>query len=101
MKLKMMLISISFALTSSLYAAPKVVYGDDNRLDLYEVEDPILYDLARSTAAMINQKKIKDLNESFARQGEATIYELLCQVYPALSAECSCLIFSHFFILSW
>jgi hypothetical protein len=40
------------------WAKPKVIYGDDDRLDLFEVEDPALIALASSTAAMVRKNVI-------------------------------------------
>ena len=42
----------------SSWATDKVVYGDDNRQDLYEVQNPLFKTLARSTAAMIENGKL-------------------------------------------
>ena len=41
------------ALSFHSIAADKVVYGDDNRLDIYESPNPVYKMLANSTAAMI------------------------------------------------
>jgi subtilisin-like proprotein convertase family protein len=37
----------------------KVIYGDDDRLDLYEVEDKGLLDLADSTVALMQSSRVK------------------------------------------
>lgn len=39
----------------------KVVYGDDDRLDIFETTDRLHVDLAKSTAAMINKSSIRAL----------------------------------------
>ncbi len=41
------------------FAQNKVIYGEDNRLDLYEVTDPMLQELALSTAAMIAKDRLE------------------------------------------
>ncbi|MEO0336822.1 MAG: serine protease, partial [Pseudomonadota bacterium] len=41
---------------------PRVIYGEDDRLDIYEVEDPALTHLAASTAAMVRERMLT-LNE--------------------------------------
>jgi V8-like Glu-specific endopeptidase len=55
------IILMAASMTFSAYAMNdnKVIYGDDNRLDLYETTDSLHLDLARSTAAMISTNKIK------------------------------------------
>lgn len=50
----MLLIALALATTGSLHANDKIIYGDDNRLDLYQVLNPEVALLARSTAAMIS-----------------------------------------------
>ena len=48
-------------LTSSVSLAKnKVVYGIDNRVDVYETESTLFSDLSKSTAAMINNGSIAD-----------------------------------------
>ena len=45
-----------FLLSNSLMAAtpkPQVIYGEDNRVDVYESQNSVFVELARSTAAMI------------------------------------------------
>jgi len=42
----------------SLYK-PQVIYGSDNRIDLYEVKDPAILSAARSTAAVFNRSSLK------------------------------------------
>lgn len=52
--------ALSFsALASGGIFQPWVIYGDDNRQDLYQVTDPTLRDIADSTAAMIGNSSIK------------------------------------------
>ena len=43
---------------------PKVIYGEDDRLDLYEVEDPTYHLLARSTAMMMRESRMEYNSES-------------------------------------
>jgi len=55
MTLRMILALATAALLSvGVNAQNKVVYGEDNRLDLFEVTDSLHYELARSTAAMVS-----------------------------------------------
>jgi V8-like Glu-specific endopeptidase len=44
--------------TSTLFAQNKVIYGDDNRKDLYEVRNQKIKELARSTAAMVKYYQV-------------------------------------------
>ncbi|GAB4019170.1 MAG: hypothetical protein Fur0010_20910 [Bdellovibrio sp.] len=55
--MKTFLILLSIAATS-LYAKDKVIYGDDNRVDVYANTNPLYADLAKSTAAMISHSKL-------------------------------------------
>lgn len=43
----------------SVFSQNKVVYGEDNRLDVFESTDNLLVNLSRSTAAMINSSQVK------------------------------------------
>tara|TARA_B100001971_G_scaffold215148_1_gene258364 strand:+ start:24948 stop:25859 length:912 start_codon:yes stop_codon:yes gene_type:complete len=57
------------SLSSLLYAAPsnnKVIYGDDNRLDLYEVKNNLFRTLAKSTAGMVSLDMLQDNGDTFA-----------------------------------
>jgi V8-like Glu-specific endopeptidase len=59
----MKLTAITLALLSShsfgQVLEPKVIYGDDNRLDIYEVKNSAHVELALSTAAMIPAKTLQ------------------------------------------
>ena len=50
---------LSSAVFAQRHSIPKVVYGDDNRLDVYAVKDSALVELSRSTAAMIDSAQLK------------------------------------------
>lgn len=52
LKIALALSVVSFS-TFAQEFTPKVIYGTDDRLDIYQVSDPALVELARSTAAMI------------------------------------------------
>lgn len=49
---------VSMTLSFSVIAMDKVVYGDDDRLDLFEASNALHLDLAKSTAAMISHSKL-------------------------------------------
>lgn len=40
-------------------ASPQVIYGNDDRHDLYEIADPKLYQWASSTVALIDKRKVQ------------------------------------------
>lgn len=48
------------SLPAHLNASIDVVYGEDNRVDVYDSSDSVFVELASSTAAMIPQDRIKD-----------------------------------------
>ena len=54
-KLWMMTLCLTALLTN---ANDKVVYGEDDRLDIYAVSNPLHLELANSTAAMISNYKV-------------------------------------------
>lgn len=51
---------IALLFSASAYSIEKVVYGDDDRLDLFETSDSLHLELAKSTAAMISHSKLRD-----------------------------------------
>ncbi len=56
---KRFLILVSLFITTSSFAGPNVIYGEDNRVDAYASKDSALVELSRSTAAMIPSSNIK------------------------------------------
>lgn len=62
-----LLLSLIFAshLVASTNGA-KVIYGEDNRVDVFESNNAAFVELSRSTAAMINSRYIKAEGEDFA-----------------------------------
>ncbi|MCB0347237.1 MAG: trypsin-like peptidase domain-containing protein [Bdellovibrionales bacterium] len=49
--------------TTSALNGERVIYGDDDRLDLYQVEDQKVMDNARSTVALVQMSKIRSAGE--------------------------------------
>ncbi|MCB9026582.1 MAG: trypsin-like peptidase domain-containing protein [Bdellovibrionaceae bacterium] len=47
------------------FATPKVIYGADDRLDLYEVNDPKLLASAQSTVALVDAQNLSDKGGGF------------------------------------
>lgn len=57
------------ALTTQLFAAPsnrKVIYGEDNRLDLFEVKNKLFKKLAHSTAGLVDLNFLSDHGSHYA-----------------------------------
>lgn len=54
-------LAILFSL-SNAFARLKVIYGEDNRLDLFEVRNSLHMRLAQSTAAMVDKNQIHQTN---------------------------------------
>ncbi len=62
MKLSILFLSSLLLSGASVYARPSqvdVIYGDDNRRDVFESSDSILVELSRSTAAMIGPENLR------------------------------------------
>ncbi len=58
MKNLVMLVSLS-VMSVGAFAANKVIYGDDNRVDVYASTNSAFVELSKSTAAMIKNKDLK------------------------------------------
>lgn len=59
-------------LATQSFAESRVVYGVDNRLDIFETTDQFLVDLSSSTAAMIANSRITDLGDgSYSIRGSS------------------------------
>lgn len=56
---KQFFILVALLLASTAFADPKVIYGEDNRVDAYASGDSALVELSRSTAVMIPSGNIK------------------------------------------
>ncbi len=67
-------LGLATVLTVNVLAVDKVVYGDDNRKDLYEVTNSLYLELANSTAAMISGYNVKiDQNDKVEFTGQRTL----------------------------
>ena len=77
---KMALLSLITALTSSpLMANDKVVYGDDNRVDVFESTNQLFVELAESTAAMISKGSIyATSNDEYSIRGSSLQARGMC-----------------------
>jgi hypothetical protein len=94
MKLTFTLLLLS-TLTYSGTKSTKVVYGEDNRRDLFEVSNPKILELAKSTAAMVDLNLLKKNGDFFEIWRNITLEEGL-NICPSerfsdqpLAANCS------------
>lgn len=55
---KIFTIILALLMSTSLLGMEKVIYGEDDRLDLFEASNALHLELARSTAAMISHNKL-------------------------------------------
>lgn len=53
------LLLLSMTLTATATASTKVIYGDDNRVDVYESNNSDFVELSKSTAAQISKSNLK------------------------------------------
>jgi hypothetical protein len=53
----------------------RVIYGEDNRMDLFEVTNPLLIKLARSTAAMVPARDLTKTRDGFSSNLNITLEE--------------------------
>lgn len=65
---------------------PKVIYGEDNRRDLFQITDPRIRTLARASAALMNGEDLKEMGpNSYYLQGKTYREEFnLCPSEPFL-----------------
>ncbi len=71
-----LLILISLIITSQLMAAsigPKVIYGEDNRVDVFESNKSMYVELARSTAAMIPNSALRTASNGLVKIGGTSL----------------------------
>jgi hypothetical protein len=68
----LLLLLLSFSTVAGINGT-KVVYGEDNRKDLYEVRNPLFIKLANSTAAMVQTKYLEKTSKGFAARIDVTL----------------------------
>ncbi len=68
--MKLLIIAATLLVTTAALAQNKVLYGNDNRKDVYEVSNALHLKLAKSTAAMINLRKL-------AKGAATNVYDLI------------------------
>lgn len=95
--MKELMISLSLVLLSSSFAAAKsvkVIYGDDNRVDVYASLNSMHVELARSTAAMVSKYNLsKDGRGNVKLEGVSLSSRGICKSerfsHQPTSASCS------------
>ena len=73
MKSFILLILISTSL--QLFASEKVIYGEDNRVDVVDCDNPLYVDLAHSTAAQITSSNITKDGDRYKIDGSSLAFE--------------------------
>jgi hypothetical protein len=65
----------SFLVLASLtsYAGKDVIYGEDNRKDVFESTDSVLVELSKSTAAMIAPGNLRELSNGEVQVSSQTL----------------------------
>lgn len=61
--MKNILVLSALVLSNNIFAKVKVIYGEDNRVDVYEEKSSKLVELAKSTAAMVPSANLSPLND--------------------------------------
>lgn len=74
-----LLMSLVVSLGTFAAIKPHVIYGDDNRLDLYQITSANLLNVARSTAAVFDQADLKQ---------QASYFEILTGTYAEEMRVC-------------
>lgn len=83
MKQKGILLAIALAFTMNAQAIQKVIYGEDNRRDVYEVTNPLFLQMARTTAALIPNRNMSKDGDMYRIQGRTIGSSMnLCQDEP-------------------
>ena len=72
MKFITLLALAALTATVTVQAHNKVIYGEDNRKDLYNVKSSELIEIARSTVALIPSRKMQSLTNGLASYGTTT-----------------------------
>jgi V8-like Glu-specific endopeptidase len=75
--MKQLILISAFALSAQVLAAPPVIYGDDNRKDVFEANSSFV-ELSKSTAAMIAGSKISVANGVATINGESLESRGIC-----------------------
>lgn len=78
---------------SPIQILPRVIYGEDNRMDVYECSDSLMVELSKSTAAQISDDKLIQVGDTFALKAKTLTDIGLCPderfASQPLGANCS------------
>lgn len=85
--MKVLFFSASLMLSLSAYAQNKGIYGEDNRKDVYETTNPSYLELAKSTAAMVEDWRIFSRKPLFKERYYHIVSSVLNDKYPLCSGE--------------
>lgn len=77
MKITAIITLLAFAM-SAFASGNKVVYGDDNRLDVFESTNPLFIKLAASTAAMIPAPALRTVSDQVMISGQTMEQRGMC-----------------------
>jgi len=97
MKFTQLFLAVFFCFFSFLaFSSSKkidVIYGDDNRVDVFESKDSVLVELSRSTAAMIHQNSLTRKEDEFILEGKSLKSRGVCEnekfSHQSTAAQCS------------
>ena len=80
----MKVITLLLLLSLSAYATQKGIYGEDNRLEVYQVEDKSLVEASHSTASMISKYKLGTSDEGIIITDSRTLRQkrFVCEDEP-------------------
>lgn len=76
--MKVSLIVAALLVSSLTHATQKVIYGEDNRADVFETTNPLFLKLARSTAAMIPNTSLRSAGDQMQIQGRTMVQRGFC-----------------------
>lgn len=77
--LALMLVSVQGFAKSPITVVPKVIYGTDDRMDVFESSDNLMIELSLSTAAQILNPDISENNGTFSIKGETLEQAGMCR----------------------
>jgi len=91
--MKFILSITTLLLAMNTYAAPKVVYGDDNRVDVYASSNQLFIELAESTAAMVKSSNLRTTGDEVKINGRSLEARGMCASerfsHQTTAANCS------------
>lgn len=74
------LLASALSISATALAEVKVIYGVDDRLDVFEETDSVLLELAQSTAAMVPNRKLTRLNDYETELGGSSLSDMgICE----------------------